>query len=89
MRWVIGLVLILGLALSLQAGLVAFAAYVILGVYFLSRYLAKDWITSVAAERSLETQPREVGDQGEVIGTGLRDRHVAVAQENRHPNAGR
>lgn len=67
MRWVIGLVLILGLALSLQAGLVAFAAYVILGVYFLSRYLAKDWITSVTAERSLETQPREVGDQGEVI----------------------
>ena len=66
MRWVIGIFVILGLALALQAGLVAFAAYVILGVFFLSRFLAKEWIGKVSAERSVETDPREVGAKAEV-----------------------
>lgn len=66
-RWLIGLIAILGLAFALQAGLVAFAAYVILGVLFLSRYLAKEWISGITAERIVEHSPREVGAQGEVV----------------------
>ena len=39
-RWLVVIVALIGLALALQAGLVAFAGYVLLGVYLLSRYLA-------------------------------------------------
>ncbi|MFO0936483.1 MAG: DUF58 domain-containing protein [Gemmataceae bacterium] len=67
LRWTIGLVAILGLALALQAGLVAFAAYVILGVLFLSRYLAREWIASITAERTVHHHPREAGESEEVI----------------------
>ena len=40
-RWLWVIFAVLGLALVLRAGLVAFAGYVLLGVYLLSRYLAK------------------------------------------------
>ena len=69
MRWLIGIVAILGLAFALQAGLVAFAGYVLLGVFFLSRYLAKEWITNVEAERQCNEDPQEVGGQTQVIVT--------------------
>jgi uncharacterized protein (DUF58 family) len=66
MRWLIGLIALIGLALAMRAGLVAFAGYVILGVFFLSRYLSREWITHLSAERVCETKPREVGDEIEV-----------------------
>ncbi len=66
MRWLIGIVVLLGLALALQAGLVAFAGYVLLGVFLLSRYLAKSWITQIEAERFVGTSPREIGESAEV-----------------------
>ena len=67
MRWFLGIFLLIGLALALQAGLVAFAGYVLLGVFLLSRYLAKNWIASLAAEREVDTEPREVGEETEVL----------------------
>lgn len=66
MRWVLILVLLVGLALVLQAGLVAFAGYVVLGSYVLSRWLSRRWIEDLAAVRQCEAEPREVGDSLEV-----------------------
>ncbi|HEY2786804.1 MAG TPA: DUF58 domain-containing protein [Fimbriiglobus sp.] len=67
MRWFVGIFLLIGLALALQAGLVAFAGYVLLGVFLLSRYLARNWIASLAAEREVNTEPREVGEETDVL----------------------
>jgi uncharacterized protein (DUF58 family) len=66
MRWFLGISALLGLALALQAGLVAFAGYVLLGVFLLSRYLARAWITHVEADRTIDAKPREIGDAAEV-----------------------
>src|SRR5947209_4379717 len=66
MRWFIAIAFLIGLALALQAGLVAFAGYVLLGVYLLSRYLARRWVTDLSAERKCDNSPREVGEQVEV-----------------------
>jgi uncharacterized protein (DUF58 family) len=67
MRWLLGILILVGLALALQAGLVAFAGYVLLGVFLLSRYLARNWIAELAAEREVDTEPREVGEETEVL----------------------
>jgi uncharacterized protein (DUF58 family) len=49
-------------ALVLQAGLLAFAMYVLIGVLLLSRYLAKKWVGSLVAGRECAvTEPVEVG----------------------------
>jgi uncharacterized protein (DUF58 family) len=61
-RIVLAFVFLFGLALALKAGLVAFAGYVLIGVYLLSRYLARRWITDISIDRECENQPLEVGD---------------------------
>ena len=69
MRWLLVAVAITVVALVLQAGLVAFAGYVLLGVYLLSRYLARNWAENLAAERKCPTDPREVGESVEIAVT--------------------
>src|SRR5262245_60980404 len=66
MRWFIAIAFVIGLALALQAGLVAFAGYVLLGVYLLSRYLARRWVTDLSAVRKCDNAPREPGESVEV-----------------------
>jgi len=66
MRWLLIILFLIGLAIALQAGLVAFAGYVLLGVYLLSRWLARRWAEDLAAERTCDNSPREVGDTLEV-----------------------
>jgi uncharacterized repeat protein (TIGR01451 family) len=66
MRWLLILLFLIGLAIALQAGLVAFAGYVLLGAYLLSRFLARRWAEDLAAERRCDNSPREVGDTLEV-----------------------
>jgi uncharacterized protein (DUF58 family) len=61
------LIALLALALVLQAGLVAFVGYVVLGVLLLSRYLAREWIGKLSADRTLDTRHREIGETAEVI----------------------
>jgi len=65
-RWLLLVVGLLALALALKAGLVAFAGYVLLGVYALSRYLAKQWVQNLAVERTTDRAdddgPLQVGD---------------------------
>lgn len=69
MRWFLIALFLIGLAIALQAGLVAFAGYVLLGVYLLSRYLARRWAEDLAAERKCDSAPREVGESVEVVVT--------------------
>ena len=66
MLWFLAIAVLLGVALALDAGLVAFAGYVILGVYALSRYLAMQWVTHLTAERKCDAAPREIGESTEV-----------------------
>jgi uncharacterized protein (DUF58 family) len=66
MLWLIAIALLVGVALALQAGLVAFAGYVLLGVYLLSRYLAQRWVHDLKAERRCDAEPREIGQSTEV-----------------------
>ena len=69
MIWFLALVLLVGLALALQAGLVAFAGYVLIGVYLVSRFVARRWVNDLHAERACDASPREVGTSVEVVVT--------------------
>src|SRR5436305_634087 len=69
MLWLLAIALLVGVALALQAGLVAFAGYVLLGVYLLSRYLAQRWVHDLKAERTCDAAPREIGESTEVAVT--------------------
>lgn len=66
MWWFLVLFLLIGLAVALKAGLVAFAGYVLLGVYLLSRWLARRWVHNLQATRECDPTPREVGEKSEV-----------------------
>jgi uncharacterized protein (DUF58 family) len=67
--WFIVILALIGLAIALQAGLVAFAGYVLLGVYLLSRYLARRWAHDLNATRVCDPAPREIGESTEVAVT--------------------
>lgn len=69
MRWLLAAAAVIGVALAMQAGLVAFAGYVLLGVYLLSRFLARRWAEDLSAERKCSTEPREVDESVEVAVT--------------------
>jgi uncharacterized protein (DUF58 family) len=66
MIWFFVLFLLIGAAIALKAGLVAFAGYVLLGVYLLSRWLARRWVHDLIATRECDAAPREVGESTEV-----------------------
>jgi uncharacterized protein (DUF58 family) len=69
MWWFAVLFLLIGVAIALKAGLVAFAGYVLLGVYLLSRYLARRWVHALSAKRECDSAPREVGESTAVVVT--------------------
>jgi uncharacterized protein (DUF58 family) len=69
MIWFLAILVLIGLAIALKAGLVAFAGYVLLGVYLLSRYLARRWAHDLSAERVCDSAPREIGESTEVAVT--------------------
>lgn len=69
MIWFIAILALIGLGVALKAGLVAFAGYVLLGVYLLSRYLARRWAHDLSAERICDAAPREIGESTEVVVT--------------------
>jgi uncharacterized protein (DUF58 family) len=66
MWWFAVLLLLIGVAIALKAGLVAFAGYALLGVYLLSRFLARKWVRDLTATRECDASPREVGESTEV-----------------------
>jgi len=69
MWWLLVLFLLIGVAIALKAGLVAFAGYVLLGVYLLSRYLARQWVHNLSATRQCDATPREIGESTDVTVT--------------------
>jgi uncharacterized protein (DUF58 family) len=69
MRWFLIALFLIGLALALQAGLVAFAGYVLLGIYLISRWLARRWAEDLSAERTCKAEPHDIGETLEVVVT--------------------
>jgi uncharacterized protein (DUF58 family) len=69
MWWFLAVVLILLAALALDAGLLAFAMYVLLGVLIVSRLLARTWIGKLSAVRTCPTSVAEIGDKVDVTVT--------------------
>jgi uncharacterized protein (DUF58 family) len=62
MKWLAGTLLLLGAALVLQSGLLAYSMYVLLGLLLLSRFLASNWIANLTARRHCDRVTAEVGD---------------------------
>ncbi len=62
MKWFIGVVLFLALALVLQSGLLAYAMYVLLGLLLIGRFLARNWIAGLAVSRACNRYTAEVDD---------------------------
>src|SRR5262245_12725396 len=63
MKWFLGILVILAAALVLESGLLAYAMYVLLGVFLASRLMAREWITGLTANRSCHQTTAEIGDR--------------------------
>ncbi|WP_020471953.1 DUF58 domain-containing protein [Zavarzinella formosa] len=70
---------VLGAALVLQAGLIAFAMYVLIGVLLLSRFLARKWVSSLTVIRKADVDgPVEAGANVTVRLTILNDGNTPI-----------
>ena len=74
MRWLVGAILVLLLAILLGFGLLAYAMYALLGVMVASRLLADRWSMHVAASREVSREKANIGNTVAVV----------VVLENRH-----
>src|SRR3954462_215284 len=74
MRWLVGAVLLLLVALALRLGLFAYAMYVLLGVIVLSRVLVNSWSGNLSATREMSRDRLKIGDTAAVV----------IVIENRH-----
>src|SRR2546423_11877443 len=68
MKWFLGILLLLFAALVLESGLLAFATYTLLGLMLISRVLARNWIESLRARRTValrgeKREPQEDDDE--------------------------
>jgi uncharacterized protein (DUF58 family) len=66
MRWFLGIVAILAVALVIQSGLLAYAMYVLLGVLLLTKFLTREGLTRIEAERTVSAEEIEAGERIEV-----------------------
>jgi uncharacterized repeat protein (TIGR01451 family) len=66
MRWFIGIIIVLVVALVIQSGLLAYAAYVLLGVMLLTRLMTREGLHHVEAERTVSAEEVEAGDRIEI-----------------------
>src|ERR1051326_2478449 len=66
MKWYLAAALILIAALVLQSGLLAYAMYVLFAVLLISRFLARQWLQNLAAQRLCPHHEAEIGDKVEV-----------------------
>ncbi len=62
MKWYVAVVLILLAALLLDAGLLAYSMYVLLGLLLLTRFLARAWVNRLSASRAC-TPPRPASSE--------------------------
>src|SRR5580704_6013314 len=66
MRWFLGIIAVLAVALVIQSGLLAYAAYVLLGVLLVTRLLTREGLHHIEAERTVSAEEVEAGDRIEV-----------------------
>lgn len=66
MRTIAGLSLLLLVGMLLGASLLVYAAYVLVAVFWFSRYLSQRWTTSLAAVRTLSQDELEIGQEAAV-----------------------
>jgi uncharacterized repeat protein (TIGR01451 family) len=67
MKWYLGVIGLLLLALVFQLGLMAYAMYALLGVMLVSRFLARSWAQNLSAERECNRFSANVGDTVAVV----------------------
>src|SRR3954471_22847726 len=70
MRWFVGIIVVLVVALVIQSGLLAYAAYVLLGVLLFTRLLTREGLHRVEAERDVSADEVEAGEGIAVEVTG-------------------
>ena len=63
MKWLLGTLLLLVVAVALRMELLIYTAYVLLAVLVVSRALARRWIEGLAAERECSRLSARVGDK--------------------------
>ncbi len=61
-KWFWAALLLLVASFLIDSGLLAFAMYVLLGVMLLSRFLTREGLSKVVAQRTISQQEAEVGD---------------------------
>jgi uncharacterized protein (DUF58 family) len=62
MKWYIGVVIILLIALVLQLGLLVYAMLVLLALLLVSRFLARAWMENLSATRKCPTMTAQIGE---------------------------
>lgn len=67
MRWIIGAVVLLLLAIPLNLGLLAYAMYALLGVMLLSRVLVDRWSANLTATREISREQVKTGQSVAVV----------------------
>lgn len=67
MKWYLGAIGLLLVALVFNLGLMAYAMYALLGVMVVSRFLARSWAESLDAERECNRFSANVGDMVAVV----------------------
>lgn len=73
MKWLFGTIALLCLGLVFKLGSLVYGMYVLLGVLLVSRFLARQWIDSLAAERVCDKESVQIGESA----------HVTVTVSNR------
>jgi uncharacterized protein (DUF58 family) len=77
MRWLIGAVALLVVAIALDLGLFAYAMYALLGVIVASRLLVNGWSGNLVATREMNRDRVKIGDKTAVV--------IVLANRNRLP----
>jgi len=67
MRWLLGAIALLAIGIAFQMGLLVYAMYVLLGVMLVSRYLAREWVERITAERECSRHTAQIGDKMAVV----------------------
>ncbi|HEY2249940.1 MAG TPA: DUF58 domain-containing protein [Planctomycetaceae bacterium] len=63
MRWLLGAIALLAIGIAFQLGLLVYAMYVLLGVMLVSRFLAREWIENITAERDCSRLTAQIGEK--------------------------
>src|SRR5262245_54981149 len=66
MRWLLGILAVLAVALVIQSGLLAYAMYVLLGVLLLTRLLTLHGLNRLTADRAVSADEIDAGERIEV-----------------------